>query len=117
MFALSCRAGNPPYLQYRKIILDICMHATAPMTHHIQDGKDNAGTILMIAAATKSRSAMLSIAAPDLLSAPSLLANGPSIISEIPHQTYNAQNGRLNAVVNRIAIAATPLEMDIRLGK
>jgi len=60
---------------------------------------------------------MLSIAAPVLLSTFSLLANGPSITSETPHQTYNTQKGRLNAVVNNSAKAATPLEMEIRFGR
>ena len=66
---------------------------------------------------TNTKSAALSIFEPSLLSAFSLLAIGPSIISEMPPQQYNAQNQGLKTGKNSIAIAATALDADNMLGR
>lgn len=71
----------------------------------------------MAAQMTNTRSERLSILEPSPLSTPIFLAIGPSIMSEMPHQAYNNQNGRLNAGKNSMMTAATPLDTDMMLGR
>lgn len=89
----------------------------AAVHNHIHKGKWIAGRIIMAEQITNTRSATLSILEPVSLTAPRILANGPSIISEMPPQQYRAQNPGLKTGKNGIASAAMPLDADMMFGR
>lgn len=88
----------------------------AAIHNHTHIGRPIDGRIIMAEQVMKTRSARLSILDPFSLTAPSLLAIGPSIMSEMPPQQYSAQNPVLKTGNKSMASAAMPLDAEMMLG-
>ena len=99
------------------IWLTILMMAMIPAQIHNHEGIDSAGSSWMAQQATNDKSAMLSRIDPILLSAWSLLASQPSIMSLMPQKTYSVQNCHPATLQNRRPIEPTILSAVMMFGK
>ena len=117
LFGIVC--GKQIFLMMIKddIWLTILMMTMIPAQIHSHEGIDSIGSNWMAQQTTNDKSAMLSRIDPVLLSAWSLLANQPSIMSLMPQKTYSVQNCHPATLQNRRPIEPTILSAVMMFGQ